>query len=163
MRADAREHVVSVVWDHVVRLFSDARMHHPASAKLEFDAQAHDSCRHFAACELDGSRVIVAPELADMPHATVLGILAHEAGHVEDLRSPGLWWFRNGLQRVEQFPSKGAKSLLRAWRDRSDDEVERVADALGELALGERIGYVGHAGCLVQRVGASRARPDGLK
>jgi hypothetical protein len=162
--SDAREQVILTVWEHVVRLFSSAKMHHPGAARLAFDEDAHDSCRHFAACELDGSRVLVAPELADMPHATVLGILAHEAGHVEDLRSPGLWWFRNGeLHRLEKFPEKGARKLLQAWRTRDDDEIERVADALGELALGERIGYVGSPGCLVQRVGAGKRRPDGLR
>jgi hypothetical protein len=163
MDEDPRNAVLEVVWEHVVGLFFQKGFRHPARATLEFDAGAHDSCRHFAACEVDGSRVLVAPALADMPHSTVVGILAHEAGHVEDLSSPGIWWFRTGrLLRVDSLPSKGTGKILRSWAERTPDEIERVADALGEVAIGERIGYVGHDTCLVQCVGTGRRRPKNL-
>jgi hypothetical protein len=158
---DPREAVLETVWEHVVRLFHRQGFDHPSKAKLSFDPSRHDSCRHFAAT--DGSEVYVAPALADMPYETMLGIMAHEAGHVEDLSCPGVWWLRSGRLCRAEFPSKGARKMVRAWEDRSDDEVERVADALAEVALGRRIGYVGHAGCLVQFVGRGKNRPKGLK
>ena len=159
---DHRQDVIETVWEQVVRTFSDKDLHHPESARLSLDPSRHDSCRHFAATTMDGSEVLVAPDLADMPYETMLAILAHEAGHVEDLCSPGVWWFREGRLRRVSFPKRGAKGLVRSWQDRSDDEVERVADAIAELALGQRIGYVGHAGCLVQSVGRGTRRPKGL-
>lgn len=162
--SDPRQEVLEAVWDQVVQLFAEKQMHHPSRARLEFDSGMHDSCRHFAGCMLDGSCVVASPELADMPFGTTLAVLSHEAGHVEDLRSPGIWWFRGGkLKRVDALPSKGAGKIIRAWGERDNDEVERVADALGEIALGDRIGYVGHPGCLVQHVGAGRKRPKNLK
>ncbi len=162
--ADPRQTVIETVWDDIVLAFAAQGLHHPAKARLEMDPARHDSCRHFAATTMDGSVVYVAPELADMPYGTLLGILAHEAGHVEDLRSPGIWWFRGGkLKRAEGIPSRGARKHLAAWQERSNDEVERVADALGELAIDQKIGYVGQPGCLVQFVGEGVRRPKGLK
>jgi hypothetical protein len=160
---DSRTDVLETVWEHVVERFREQGFAHPADARLSFDPTRHDSCRHFAATTTDGAEVLVAPALADMPYQTMLAILAHEAGHVEDLCCPGVWWFRNGRLLRSEFPSKGARKLVRAWEERSDDEVERVADALAEVALGQKIGYVGHSGCLVQFVGRGKKRPTGLR
>jgi hypothetical protein len=160
---DAREDVLEAVWEEVIRKFEGKGLDHPASARLSFDPSRHDSCRHFAATTMDGSEVLVAPSLADMPYETVLAILAHEAGHVEDLCCPGVWWYRQGKLRHTDLPNRGMRRFIQAWKDRSDDEVEHVADAIAELALGQRIGYVGHPGCLVQFVGRGKRRPKGLK
>jgi len=160
---DSTSLVLETIWEHVVLRFTAASFRHPAKAKFSLDPSRHDSCRHFAAAAMDGSEVFVAPALADMPFETALAILAHEAGHVEDLASPGVWWFRNDRLLRSEFPAKGARKVVKAWEQRSDDEIERVADAIAEVALGIKIGYVGEPSCLVQCAGRGRRRPDNLR
>lgn len=156
--------ILETIWQDVTAQFLRNGHEEPARAALVLDEAMHDSCRHFAGTTPDGKSVRVAPILIDMPADTVIAILAHEGGHVVDLSNPGRWWFRNGkLALVEELPTRGLKKLLSAWRDRSDDELERVADAIAESVLGMRIGYVGTGSCLVEALGRGRPRPKGLR
>lgn len=151
-------------WQEVVEGFGEAGYDEPARAEFVLTEDAHDSCRHFGAMRNDGLVLYVAPELVHMPVETIDGILAHEAGHSVDLQNPGIYWFRrNALFKAEELPSKGLRKILKAWRGRDDDEVERVADAIAFHALGVRIGYVGSPTCLVQALGRGKRRPKGLR
>lgn len=74
------------------------------------------------------------------------------------------------LFRFEELPTKGLNKHLREWgvygpggRDRDDDEIEFVADALAEYVLGQPLGYVGSPECLIQAVGEGIPRPKGLR
>jgi hypothetical protein len=157
--------VIAAFWDEVVARFLESGFEKPQRIKsLTITSEVHDSCRHFAAVREDGSAVYIAPELVSMPDETILGILAHEAGHVEDLSCPGMYWYRKGRLHVsEDVPEKGFRKVLKAWSDRSDDEVERVADEIAYEAFGIRIGYIGPKTCLVQAMGRGKRRPRGLR
>jgi hypothetical protein len=151
-------------WSGVVDIFASSGYEEPRSAKVVFTDEVHDTCRHFAATRNDGLVLYVAPHLVHTPVETIDGILAHEAGHIVDLQNPGIYWYREeDLWRAHELPSKGAKKILKAWRDRSDDEVERVADEIAYAAVGVRIGYVGNPTCLVQALGRGKRRPRGLR
>ena len=152
-------------WQIIVDAFCEKKLlTRKRLPRILIDSSYHNSCRHFAECLHDGSEIHFAPEMWALPEATVHGIMAHEAGHVVDLSHPGKFWHRGGeLVVAGEMPSKGLRKLLQRWRDRSDDEVERVADAIGELAMGKRIGYVGPESCLVECLGAGQPRPRGLR
>jgi len=135
-----------------------------ALPRIIIDSSYHDTCRHFAECMRDGSEVHFAPEMVHLPQEATRAIMAHELGHAVDLSSPGKFWYRHGeLAMASAMPNKGLRKLLRRWDERSDDEVERVADALAELAMGERIGYVGSDSCLIEYLGKGKPRPKGLR
>jgi len=132
--------------------------------RLVIDSSAHDSCRHFAKTYTDASEVMLAPEMVHLPVPSIQAIMAHELGHVVDVSRPGYCWYRKGaLVILPELPSKGLRKLLRQWQERSDDEVERVADAIAEVAMGQKIGYVGSSSCLVECLGKGKARPKGLR
>lgn len=120
-------------------------------ARLYCAPDQHDTPRHFAATSDDGRRVIVAPEMAELPVAHWVGILAHELGHVSDMttRRFGV----SGRRLVEVSPSE--------WRRRGRDEVELTADAIASRVMRRRIGYSGP--CVLQELGARRPRPIGLR
>jgi hypothetical protein len=152
------------IWQSIVARFQEKGHPQPSKCRLELDSGAHDNCRHFAATRTDGKLMFVAPELAGMPFDTAEAILAHEAGHVVDLSSPGVWWYRGDtLFQQDELPSKGLRKHLARWNERSHDEIERVADAIAELVMERRIGYVGGASCLVQTWDEGIPRPVGLK
>ena len=165
MPKDEARAILLPLWKETCALFKSQGHPSPARAKFELDSSAHDSCRHFAGATEDGSVVVVAPELVDMPLYTVQAILAHEAGHVVDLSAPGHWWSpKSGeIVFVETLATKGLKRHLERWKGRSDDEVERVADGIAEMVTGHRIGYVGAASCLVQAFDRGARRPVGLR
>jgi hypothetical protein len=150
-------------WGDIVDAFEHMGYTEPDTTRLVITDEVHDTCRHFAATRIDGGVLYLAPQLVHMPVETIDGILAHEAGHIVDLQNPGIFWFRNDLLlQAEELPSKGRRKVLRAWQDRSDDEVERVADEIAYQVLGVRIGYVGPSTCLVQALGRGQRRPYGL-
>lgn len=158
-------------------------------AKLLVSDEAHDAHRHFAMTNTRTLAVVCAPEMADMPEPTIVGILAHEFGHVLDFGYPGAFsWPRASGGRVfwvgerprdkadawrKVYGKDGAKSRnehddvlpcanwMRAWEDRDADEVEWAADAICYLVTRKRIGYAGP--CLLQEVGSSKKRPTGLR
>lgn len=152
------------VWKDTVKVFARQGHSELGLAKFELDESMHDTERHFAGTTLDGKEMHVAPALVDMPLDTVEAILAHEAGHVVDFCNPGRWWFRlNELRYVADLPTKGLRKLLLSWKERDEDEVEHVADAIAELVTGRRIGYVGVGSCIVQTWDRGTPRPDGLR
>lgn len=125
----------------------------------------HDSPRHFAACKDDGSAILLAPELADMPPSVVLAIIAHELGHASDFLYPGEFVLgaegpavRRSEKSVEE---KQWSKWLKAWHRRDDDVIELTADAVSALVMGVAYGYQGP--CQIQSFDAARARPMGLR
>lgn len=155
-------------WDEVVESFKSAGFAEPSHvSRIVFTDEVRDSCRHFAAMRMDGKLLYLSPEIVEMPEETILGIMAHEAGHAVDLQNPGIYWFRRQAllvsEPLDRLTSRELKKLMDAWHDRSDEEVERVADALAEQAMGLRMGYVGKPGCLVQALGRGKKRPPGLR
>lgn len=125
----------------------------------------HDTPRHFAACKDDGSAILLAPELADMPPPVVLAIIAHELGHASDFLYPGEFVLGTGgpaVRRSEKsVEEKQWSKWLKAWHKRDDDVIELTADAVSELVMGVPYGYQGP--CQIQSFDATQARPMGLR
>jgi len=125
------------------------------------------TARNFAAASEDGRLIVAAPELVELPEETVLAILAHELGHCYDFSYPGEWLLADGeLVRVhadERDPMVERVRLARAraWRDRDEDTVERIADEIASLILGREIRYAGP--CLLQTFDRGVVRPEGLR
>jgi hypothetical protein len=157
--------IIVPYWQDIIEQFEESGYPQPATlCDIILTDEVRDSCRHFAATREDGKMLYLAPDIVHLPSDLIMGILAHEAGHIVDLQSPGIYWFRNDELIVsDELPSRGFRKILRAWRDRSDDEVERVADEIAFDATGVRIGYVGGSTCLVQALGRGIKRPKGLK
>ena len=126
----------------------------------------HDSPRHFAGARDDGSVIMLAPEMVELPENTVAAIIAHEFGHATDFLYPGEFVLgadraavrrqRNGLENDDRWVT-----WLKEWEKRDDDVVEFVADAIAERVTGRRIGYVGP--CKLQTFDRGKARPQGLR
>lgn len=125
----------------------------------------HDSARHFAACRDDGRVIVVAPELAELPVDTVVAIMAHEFGHAADYLYPAEFALgRDGeayRRRRAQVDDTQWARWAKAWEHRDDDLIEATADAVAELATGNRVGYLGP--CDLQAFDRGRARPQGLR
>jgi hypothetical protein len=131
---------------------------------LKCDKTRHDTPRTFAACRDDGLRIVVAPELAELNHEIVIGILAHECGHATDFLYPAEFVFTgtDALRRDRDAETdKQWRKFLRAWKQRDTDAVELTADAIAEAVLGVPIGYRGP--CMLQSLGVGVARPIGLR
>ena len=64
---------------------------------------------------------------------------------------------------VDKLPGKNIRKHMEQWRSRSTDEVEMVADQIAEMVMGQKIGYVGPSGCIVQTLGRGKTRPKGLR
>lgn len=187
--ADRAWAVLRPYWEQIVSTFRHKGHAEPGKVtRVKVDPKWHDTCRHFAGASQDAKILVVAPELADMPVASIVAILAHEAGHFVDLSNPGRYWFRTacnvrlrkGARAVsvrdvpetyrdatlflfERLPEKNLGKHLNEWRERESDEVERTADAIAEVVTGQRIGYTGAPGCLVQTMGSGVERPIGLR
>lgn len=133
--------------------------------ELRVDPKMHDTPRHFAACRDDARLILVAPEIADLPVSTLLGILAHEFGHAADFAYAGEWALRHRKvvrRDLEEAGDEQRRRWLGGWEARDDDAVELTADAIAELVTGERIGYQGP--CLLQTLGGpGPRRPRGLR
>jgi len=125
----------------------------------------HDSPRHFGACKDDGSMILLAPELADVPDTVMLAIMAHELGHATDFLYPGEFVLGDGgpaLRRSKRdTDDKQWSKWLKAWHRRDDDVIELTADAIAERVMGAPYGYQGP--CAIQSFDAVRARPMGLR
>jgi len=129
--------------------------------KLLVDPKAHDTERHFAACREDGMLIILAPQAVDLPHDTLVAILAHEFGHAVDFLYPGHWDCSRGAPaRWIVDPSRHKAKYLRSWQHRDHDRVEHDADLIAEVVTGMKIGYCGP--CVLQCFGGSD-RPKGLR
>jgi hypothetical protein len=187
--ADRAWSVLRPYWEEIVGTFRHKGHPEPGNVtRVKVDPKWHDTCRHFAGASQDARILVVAPELADMPVASIVAILAHECGHFVDLANPGRYWFRRasnvrvrkGARAVsvkdlpptfrddalfffEHLPDKNLGKHLNEWRARESDEVERAADAIAEVVTGHRIGYTGAPGCLVQTMGSGVERPIGLR
>ncbi len=129
-------------------------------------ANVHDAERHFAGCRDDGLLIALAPELLEQPPETVLAIVSHEFGHATDFLYPGEFVWRGDdapalRQQSHEFKTGQWHARLKNWRSRSDDVVERSADAIAHAVQGVRYGYLGP--CYLQTFGATGARPQGLR
>jgi len=146
--------------------YLEAGLERCAEPRLGVDPTIHDTARHFAACQEDGKRILLAPELVELPEDTVLAIIAHEFGHAADFLYPGE--FMLGLEdeparrrAPSDMKGKHWHRWLKDWRARDADMVELVADAIAHGVLGVRYGYQGP--CLIQSFGARATRPIGLR
>lgn len=157
-------------------------------ARLIVDPHAGGG-RHYAMTHTESLSVHVAPDMVDLPEPTILGLFAHEFGHVADYAYPGsfVWaeessadthwigtepadkaraWRRfygrsRATSRSESDDALPCANWMRAWEDRSDDEIEWTADAIALFLLETRVGYAGP--CLLQTLGGGRPRPRGLR
>lgn len=188
---DQVTNIVQGYWLPITDAFKKAGYTAPSKiTRLRIDSDAHDSCRHYAMAKKDGTVMVVGPEIVDLPPENITGILAHEAGHFVDFDHPGRFWFRRPqavrvrqgaraisltLEPVEadhsgpllfffsDLPTRGFSKHMREWESRDGDEVERVADEIASYVLGEKIGYTGRPGCLIQTAGRGVERPLGLR
>lgn len=121
--------------------------------------------RHFAGCRTDGKLIVLRPEIAELPVSNLVAILAHEMGHAVDFLYPGRFQLVDG-ELVEWVGWDPCSDVFSArhhqWLARDDDAIERVADAIGERAIGRQISYSGP--CMLQTVRPGvRPRPAGLE
>lgn len=125
----------------------------------------HDSPRHFAACRDDGTAIVVAPELADLPEPTVIGIFGHELGHAVDFLYPAEFVLGREREVIRRARADGKDKQwarwVKSWAGRDDDVVEFTADGIAEYVTGARIGYRGP--CKLQCFNRGEARPQGLR
>lgn len=155
-------------------LFCDAGFSRCSATKLEIDGEAHDTPRHFAGCRDDGRLILAAPEMADLPVDNVVAIFSHEFGHAVDFLYPTRFqlvvgeleerkgeWSEGRRLPTAEMPAAFARGVMRQWRGRDDDEVERLADAIAERVVGRPVAYTGP--CLLQTFGAGAPRPEGLR
>jgi len=62
--------------------------------------------RHFGACSEEGDLILLSPEMAHLPPATIRGIIFHEYGHAADFLYPAAWVnTREGLRLLDQGQS----------------------------------------------------------
>jgi hypothetical protein len=125
---------------------------------------AHDTPRHFAGCSETGKKIVAAPEMVELPHPFVLGILAHELGHSVDFLYPGEFALgRGGVIRRERAAVTDGQwtRWFKAWEERDPDVVEQTADQIAERVWGLPIGYAGP--CKLQNFRTGEARPQGLR
>jgi hypothetical protein len=146
---------IQELWGLVTWRFFCAGLTAPSSCRFVLDESMHDSPRHFGGCTLDGEEVRISPSLARLPREVVLGVLAHEAGHCQDFCNPRRYGLSSG--KLHWY-------LVGPKHKRTRHEGEVVADLLGGLAMGERIGYINLRGVgLIQCLGDGIARPAKLR
>lgn len=157
--------IIEPYYDELLERFVKAGLDRVQRVSLVCSWEARGGERNFAGCLVDGSEIIVAPDLAELPIATIQGILAHELGHASDFLYPACFQAitRSKLQVYdrEDFNDKVWRSKLRDWKERDDDMVEVTADLIAEAAIGEKIGYIGR--CRLQTIGKGPRRPKGLR
>jgi hypothetical protein len=139
--------------------------------RFSIEPEIHDKARHFAATTETGIEQMYAPEIIELPHDTLVAILAHEFGHSSDFAYPG-WWLGPvrgpgeeviflGDQPGSFWGSKRGRATVQSWERRSRDQVEWTADAIAELVTDKRIGYAGD--CMLQTLRGGVERPAGLR
>lgn len=136
--------------------------------RLECSSDVRDSERHFAGTTLDGKKVVVAPEMAELPEDTVAAIMAHEFGHVVDHLYPAQFvcveeqlMFVGDVDVSEPRGIQAKMARMRQWEKRPYHEIELLADLIAEQATGSRIGYCGK--CLLQGLNRGIPRPKNLR
>jgi hypothetical protein len=150
--------VLEPYYEALQERYAEAGLERVQDTKLRCSPELHDTPRHFAGCQTDGAVIYVAPQLVELPESTVMGILAHELGHAADFLYPAEFLLR-GDQVVLVEPDKYRR---KGWKQRDDDTVELVADAIAELVLDTQIGYRGP--CQLQNLGVGGVRrPKGLR
>lgn len=172
--ARAAKAILQPYVEHIFAKFADFGLDLDVTVKVT--PKARDNGRHFAACSVDGDLILLAPEMVMLPEDTVCGIIAHEAGHACDFRHPAMWARdRHGKAVLLDVSSRGSRrddafpaEWIRDWAERSDDEVERMADAIAETVLGKRVGYrdacvAGRRIPMLQTLQGGRPRPRGLR
>lgn len=143
-----------------------------SKVRFEVSSVVRDSDRHFAATTTDGKKVVAAPDLADCTEDIVIGIMAHEFGHVVDHLYPARFFLEEDESKLIFFgddtydpedprTSQQRVARMRRWENRSDYEVERTADLIVEQVLGHCIGYVGP--CMLQSLSRGVPRPKKLR
>lgn len=107
------------------------------------DPTVHDTERHFAVTEAMASsapRILIAPELRELPDETIQAILMHEWGHAMDFAYPAMlqvggplhWgWWHPDARRLEQ------------WKARDNFAIEKTADLLVLGFWGVELRYSG--------------------
>ena len=173
--SDEQAHaVVEPVFVELQALFAEQGLARLEVTALEVDTGlVHDTGRHFAMCRDDGRLIIVAGVIAELPLENLTAILAHEFGHATDFSYPtrfqvarleliehdGEW--RGRRRPLADVDGGVAFARRRQWESRTDDAVERTADAIAESVLGRPVLYDGP--CMIQRFEAGRRRPPGLR
>lgn len=182
------ERALRAYWDRIVQEFDKKGYLEPGRARMEIDSAWHDSCRHYAAMDSNGSALFVAPEILDLPPENIFGVLGHEAGHLVDFANPGRYWFRPATAVVvrtgskcvsvadvppstkqdvlfffEKLPQKNLNKHMNEWHHRTKDETERLADAIASIVLEASIGYTGSSHCLIEAINKGISRPRGLR
>ncbi|MGP1682003.1 MAG: hypothetical protein ACTS8S_06740 [Giesbergeria sp.] len=139
-----------------------------AKTRFECSPEMHDTDRHYAGTTLDGRKVLVAPEMADLPEDTVSAIMAHEFGHVIDHQFPahfvlveGELLFVGDVAPTDARAEQARIARMRQWQKRSHHEIEVVADLIAKEAIGSRIGYSGK--CMLQGLNRGVPRPKELR
>lgn len=161
------EAILDPYFSAVRERFLEAGLERVTRPRLIVQRWVHDSPRHFAACREDGSEIVVAPELVELPQEILVGIAAHEFGHATDFLYPGEFWLGRGDKVTRRtLDDAGSETQWvrwqRAWRERSEDVVERVADGVASSVMGTPIGYLGP--CWLQSfTGPGVPRPRGLR
>jgi hypothetical protein len=131
--------------------------------RMVVDPSIHDSQRHYAACRDDGLLIKIAPEAASLELENLVAILVHEFGHAADFAYPAQWiMVQRGQPAVwiGDRDDKPGRTWRRMWQERTDDQVEWSADAIGEAVTGLEIRYCGP--CMLQCFSGIE-RPAGLR
>lgn len=138
--------------------------------RLECDPGMHDTPRHFAGAAQDGSVIVLAPQVVNLPEDTVAAIIAHEFGHIVDFQNPGLFVSDTEAQTLvllretdddEGRATKTRFARTRQWSRRDEHSVELTADLIAQEAIGQRIGYSGP--CMLQGFNRGVSRPKKLR
>ncbi len=157
--------ILEPYFEAVRERFLDADLQKVAKTRLVVRSWVHDSPRHFGACREDATEIVLAPEIVELGQDIVVGIIAHEFGHATDFAYPGEFWLgRNGIERRGIADAGSETQWVRwrkAWGERDEDVVERVADAVASSVMGAPIGYLGP--CLLQSFAGGIPRPAGLR
>lgn len=163
---DEAEAILEPYFDAVRERFVAAGLERIEKTKFRVRNWVHDSPRHFGACREDASEIVLAPEMVELSQELVIGIIAHEFGHATDFAYPGEFWLGRGTEVVRRTREEAGNETQwvrwsKAWGERDEDVVERVADAIASSIMGAPIGYLGP--CLLQSFSGGVARPAGLR
>lgn len=145
--------------------FLDYGLERLRTVRFGVSAKMHDSPRHFAATTTDGKKILVAPELAEVDEAIVVGITAHELGHATDFLYPGEFVLGHDEEIIrrsrDDVDEKQWHRWLSRWQARDDYVVEKTADLIAGLVWGTPIGYTGP--CMLESFEQGVPRPRGLR
>ena len=156
-------------------LYVDHGFSRCADTKLEVAGWVHDTPRHFAGCRDDGKLVVAAPQLADLPIDNVVAVFSHELGHavdflyptrfqlvIEELREfPGDWDVDIQRRPTADLDAKTLRAVMDQWKNRDEEQIEQLADAIAELVVKKPVTYAGP--CLLQTFAGGEPRPVGLR